>query len=309
LPAEKSSGHDGMKDSGVVRGRWAAGRYLVAGGPQARALGEWIAGRGFEQYADEAHRLKRHGRRRNKLYSFRLPVTGSEVIMKVFRIDPRYRRGRKADLLVRQLLGRDYNRNAFLCCLAMRRAGLPVARPLAWWSWKQKGLFGGSSVFLYEKIAADRSLDDFCRAIRENSGGDAGRLLNAVKRKLARELHRMHSAGIRHRDPQAINILVDAPPSGEPEQATFHFIDYDSCSRTRVAIQPIRKFFDIRDLCVIYQDEFGPHDLLDLYPGCERTALWHTVLRFWQHGGFAPWRSTPWPGIEKARRMSGKKTR
>ncbi len=294
-----------MKNGEMIRGAYASGRYLVADIPQARALESWIAERGFQRYANESYRLKRHGRRRNKLYSFHLPVADSEVIMKVFRIDPRYRRRRKMDLLARQWLGRDYNRNAFLCCLAMWRAGLPVARPLACWSWNEKGLFGRKSVFLYEKIKADRSLDDLCRDIRENNRDDAKRLLDAVQHKLVRELHRMHNAGIRHRDPQAINILVDAPPSNEIEQATFYFIDYDSCSRTRVLVPLVRKFFDLRDLRGIYLDQFGPHDLLDLYPGGGQTAIWHTVLTFWQHGGFTPWRSTPWPQMEKTRRTGG----
>ena len=277
----------------ITRGKYASGRYLVADDAPPELV-EWITEQKFARYEDEQHLLKRHGRRRNRLYSFHLPAARSDVVMKVFQIDPRYKRSRRIDLLIRRLLGKDYNRNAFLRCRAMRAAGLPVAKPLAYWSYKGRGLFGAKSFFLYQKIPSEQSLDDLCRAIREKDRGDAERLLACVREKVLHEIWRMHEAGFRHGDPQTINILVKAPstPSArEIEQATFTFIDYDRCSRAEVRVPFIKKFFDLRDLRVLYIDRFGPHELLDSGPDGKQAAIWHTVLSFWQYGGFTPWRS------------------
>ena len=282
-----------MSEQAILRGKYAAGRYLVAG-DAPRGLVAWIGDQGFARYEDEEHLLRRHGRRRNRLYSFHLPTAQGDVVMKVFQIDPRYKRSRRLDLLMRWLLGKDYNRNAFLRCRAMRAAGLPVARPLAYWSYKGRGLFGAKSFFLYEKIAAEQSLADLCRAVRENHGGDAERLLAGVREKVLHDVRRLHEAGFRHGDPQTINILVDtpdAPSAREIERATLTFIDYDRCSRARVRIPFVKKFFDLRDLRVLYIDHFGPHELLDSGADGKQAAIWHTVLSFWQYGGFTPWRS------------------
>ena len=289
-PGEKNPDVSGQA---ILRGRYAAGRYLVAG-DAPRELVAWISGQGFARYEEETHLLRRHGRRRNRLYSFHLPAVRGDVVMKVFQIDPRYKRSRRLDLLIRRLLGKDYNRNAFLRCHAMREAGLPVARPLAYWSHKGRGLFGAKSFFLYEKIPGEQSLADLCRAVRENHGDDTERLLTVVREKVLHDVRRLHEAGFRHGDPQTINILADTPdaPSARAiERATFTFIDYDRSARARVRVPFIKKFFDLRDLRVLYIDRFGPHQLLDAGADGKQAAIWHTVLSFWQYGGFTPWRS------------------
>ena len=176
----------------------------------------------------------------------------------------------------------------------MHRADIPVARPLAWWN-TQRGLFDQTSYFLYEKIDADCSLNEWCNAIRQSGGNNIEDLIGAAKTKAMMIVRAMHVAGFRHSDPHGNNFLVKLPVAkglslDDIEQSPYYLIDYDHCTKARVSIAPVKMFFDLKELRRVGIDGTGPHQLLDMYLDGKQSRCAHQVLAFWRRGGFYPWR-------------------
>ena len=293
--ASKTPDRPHVKDDSLIQGRHRTGQYIISGDEAcAEKLRDWITQYGFEQYERETLRFDRHGKTRNKLYSFHLPETECEVVLKTCRPAPEYKWPRRFELALRQSTA-DYNKAAFLGCRMMRRAGMPVARPFAYWN-VRRSLLDQTSYFLYQKIVADCPLNEWCAAIRRSGRDNATELLDAAKTKAMTIVRTMHDAGYRHGDPHGWNFLVKpALTEGglspvDMQQIAYYLIDYDQCTRAMIRIPPIKRFFDLRELRRIDIDGTSAHQLLDIYLAGMRSRYAHAVLAFWRRGGFHPWR-------------------
>ena len=217
--------------------------------------------------------------------------------MKTCHPTPEYKWLRQFELALRQHL-RDYNKTAFLGCRMMYLAEIPVARPFAYWN-SRRSLFDQTSYFLYEKVASDCSLDEWCKTIRQSKGqsghDDVAALLKAAKAKAMKIVKAMHDAGFRHGDPHGNNFLVNPPTTkkllpSDIEKTPYYLIDYDHCTRASVRFPPVKRFFDLRELRRISIDGVGPHQMLDVYLDDRHSRYAHAVLEFWRRGGFNPLR-------------------
>ena len=282
-----------MKDKSLIRGRHDTGQYIIAGNePCAEDIRDWILKGGFRQYEKQALRFGLRGRSKNKLYSFHLPETGCEVVMKTCHPAPEYKWPRQFELALRQYF-RDYNKTAFLGCRMMYLAEIPVACPFAYWN-VRRSFFDQTSYFLYQKIQSDYSLNEWCKTIRQSGYDNAADLIEAVKAKAIKVVKAMHDAGFRHSDPHGNNFLVKPVTTAsllpcDIEKTAYYLIDYEHCTRATIQIPLIKRFFDLREFRRIHIDEAGPHQLLDIYLDGKQSRYAHAILEFWHRGGFHLW--------------------
>ncbi len=143
-----------------------------------------------------------------------------------------YRRRRPLD--PRDALGRSKALRSLLAAEALRRRGLPAARPLAAWSAPGRGSF-----LLLEDLPRHRPLHE---AVLQVSGEERRRLLEEVACLVAR----LHRSGVAYRDLKPSNLLVDLQaPAGE----RLRLLDHD---RNRFRRPPVRLRQRARDLAALH---------------------------------------------------------
>lgn len=288
VPQDRSNALSPRRPQGRPRGK-----CVVSPEPEVAAfLSEWIAADDFAAY-ERPDCVLNHGgcRPRNRLYEFRLPQIRRKVVMKVSRIDPRYRLSRKIDLFVTGLY-KDYNEVGFHGATALHAAGLPVAEPLAFWT-RRRGLFDKRSYFLYRKTPGQTSVGELLR----ETAGDVKDRNRRVAEKLVAVLKRIHAANLRHGDFHTNNVQMHFPrpdaPGKTPKEiaedvsdAVYYLLDYDKVSKAGITAPWIKKIRDLKDLSLLFVPGVGDEELLEMYLGEAPPPRWSRVFRFWRNGGF-----------------------
>ena len=265
---------------------------LIAGAnilpQQLEALRKWIADLQFEQYESAEYILASTQKRpHNRLYDFRLPMTEHRVVMKVVHINKQYNWMRRLHALLKHYLRRDANYKAFSSCCRAYRRKLATPMPIAYWQ-KRDGIAEVKSYFLYRYIENGVPWLEVSEKLKSAEDSEAKLHEDLLKKKIIDAVKSLHSAGIRHGDMVAHNILICHPhiqPNTDYTQAKVCFIDYDRSSIARIT-QPafLKQCFDLRDLRKIYINDACPHDLLSIYLADNYQRCWKAVLAFWQLG-------------------------
>lgn len=268
-------------------------KYIVSAEPETSAfLSEWIVSGGFIPYERSDHALNHDGGRpRNRLYEFHLPRIRREVVMKVSRIDPRYRLSRKIDLFVTGLY-KDYCKVGFLGAKALYAAGLPGAEPLAFWTCR-RGIFDKRSYFLYRKLPGQTSV----KKLLQKAGNEHKDCHLRLAKKLVSIIRRIHAANLRHGDFHAGNVQVHFPSpteasaapasAAEIQDAAYYVLDYDKVSKVAVTTPWIKRIGDLKDLSLLTIPAVGDDELLKMYFGASPPPRWSRTFKFWRNGGFS----------------------
>ena len=269
------------------KGRYKDGQYItVPDSEYAEILANWITSGDFTAYEDERFRLKQaQGRPRNLLYSFHLPGMQQATVMKVSHISPRYRLSRKIDLFITGLY-KDYCRISFHGAMALHEQDLPVARPLAFWTFKQ-GCFRKKSYFLCNKLPGSQSLKQLLESCRQNNSHPD---FHGMARKLASLVRSIHAAGLRHGDLHTGNFLVHAtePPGSQAKKMpefNFFLVDYDKCSEARLKHPWIKTVYDLKDLSSLVMPTVRDEEWLEMYFNETPTPRSIRIFGFWKNGG------------------------
>ncbi len=282
-----AQGHSKLTSPAACRGGYRRGRYVVSPEPEIRTfLTGWIASEGFIPYERPDAALNHDGSRpRNRLYTFHLPQIQREVVMKVSRIDPRYRLSRKIDLFLTGLY-KDYCKISFRGAAALYAAGLPVAEPLAFWTCK-RGILDKRSYFLYRKLPGQTSVKKLLQKA-ENEPKD--HYLQLAK-KLVSIIKRIHDANLRHGDFHTKNVQAHFPrptataPAEKIQDAAYYVLDYDKVSKTKITTPWIKRIGDLKDLSSLTIPAVGDDELLEIYLGTPPPPRWSRTFKFWRNGG------------------------
>ena len=259
-------------------------------------LKTWVTERKFDSYVDEKYRMKRHTRKRNKLYSFIHPVSGKEVILKVSKIDKQYNFLRRINLLVSTFFS-DYNSRAFNGSIQLKNIGINCANPVAYWTEYSNSLFRRKSYFMYEKIHASHSLFSFTQELLLENNKTNDELLIHLANKTINIIQHIHKAGFRQGDPHPGNFLI-SPPSqninnlsiNEINHMDMFIIDLDKFCKAKPLGRTLKRFFDLRCMRRCTLGPYNQYDMLKFYLQDEYSAIWDNVLRFWIRGGFNPFK-------------------
>ena len=261
-------------------------------------LKNWVVEKKFNNYIDQKHRMQRHTRKRNKLYSFHHPIQNKEVILKVSTIDKQYPLLRRINLLLSTLFS-DYNFRAFKGSIELRNIDISCAKPIAYWT-ESNLIFRKKSYYLYEKIQADHSLFSFSQILLENKNNEE--VFNKLAIKTTDIIRCIHEAGFRQGDPHPGNFLVATPTSesshysiDEVSNMNMYIIDLDKFCIAKSFGHTIKRFFDLRCMRRCTLGPYNQHEMLKLYLQNEHSKVWDYVLSFWIRGGFNPykWFKTP----------------
>ena len=247
----------------------------------------WITSGDFIACEDEQFRMHQaQGRPRNILYSFHLPEMQQEVVMKVSHISSRYRLSRKIDLFITSLY-KDYCKISFYGAMALHDRNLPVARPLAFWTFRQ-GFLRKKSYFLCSMLPDGQPLKQLLQSLPKN---DLGCDFHATAEKLVAIIKNIHAADLRHGDLHTGNIYVHAPRPAAGEQTkkssdfSFSLVDYDNCSKTRIKIPWMKKIYDLKDLSRLVIPTVRDEELLEMYFDATPSPHSIRIFRFWKNGG------------------------
>ena len=251
-------------------------------------LPQWITTRGFATY-EQVQFLLRHteGRPRNKLYSFYLPEIQQEVVMKVSHINPRYRLSRKIDLFLTSLY-KDYCKIGFCAASMLHSHNLPVARPLAFWTFR-KTFSDKKSYFLCARLPGEQSVKQL---LHSSETGDFDDGFHTLAEKTVAIIKSVHAAGLRHGDLHLGNIHSHFPRSTPGSKQTkdisdaeLFLLDYDNCSKTRIKIPWVKTLYDLKDLSLLTIPTVKDEELLGMYFNTPPTPCSLMAFRFWKNGG------------------------
>ena len=269
------------------KGRNRHGQYIVTHDSEhADFLTRWIASGDFIAYEDEQFCLRQaEGRVRNILYSFHLPRIQQEVVMKVLHISPRYRLLRKIDLFITGLY-KDYCKISFCGAMALYSHNLPVAKPLAFWTFKQ-GFFSKKSYFLCYRLPGKLSVKQLLRSLQANEFDFD---FHAMARKLVALVRSIHTAGLRHGDLHTGNILADVTEleieqSGKRSDFSYFLVDYEKCSKVRIKTSWVKTLYDLKDLSSLVIPTVDDETLLEMYFGSVPSSHSVKIFKFWKNGG------------------------
>ena len=244
----------------------------------------WIREREFCQYEKPRHRVERAVSNRVMVYMLTLPWNNQQVVMKVSSINPLYNRRRKAELLIRNLIKKDYNLQAFEGCRALRKNKILVACPLAFWS-TGTGL-SRKSYFLYNKIDKTTSCNQLIESLNREHKNESRRHKIGLLKKLIEIVHTIHNTGWRHGDLVPKNFLLDLPCDINLINTDIYLIDYDECHRAKIKLSFIKKFYDLKCLRGLRKIGLPYRDILVTYQNGQHSRFWYWVLLFWIRGGF-----------------------
>lgn len=259
-------------------------------------LKTWIIEREFDIYVDEKYRMKRHTRKRNKLYSFIHPTFNKEVVLKVSNIDKQYNFLRRINLLISTFFS-DYNLRAFNGSIQLKNIGINCANPVAYWTESSSSIFSKKSYYMYEKIHASHSLHSFSEELlRENKNAN-DELIAQLANKTVAIVRHIHKAGFRQGDPHPGNFLVSPPTQNisklnidELSNMSMFMIDLDKFCKAKPLGQTLKRFFDLRCMRRCTLGPYNQHDMLKFYLRDEYSTTWKNVLSFWIRGGFNPFK-------------------
>ncbi len=271
--------------------KYALGNYIIHPRHTNNAsLLNWIKELQFEQYEQPKHRLQKHTRKRNTLYSFNLPAVNKEVILKVSQISTHYNWRRTLNLFISGLL-KDYSLNAYYGAIGFERIGVSSTRVLAHWTCKRQQ-HRTKSYLLYEKVQASMSVYELCEditAVNQN----ANSIIPKIAEKLAGIVRNIHANNMRHGDPHAGNFLVNLPgkelanlQDESVEEMEFTLIDLDKIQFVRNQPNWLKKIFDLRCLRRFRVYNLEGVEGLAYYLGKPPSLLQKLILAFWMRGGF-----------------------
>ena len=212
--------------------------------------------------------------------------------MKVSQISKEYKFWRRVDLFITSLF-KDYNYNSYNNSVRLQSAEIDTIIPIAYWTYGFSW-FKRKSYFLYEKVEYDITVAELCNKIITSNVQNKNELIEAVTNRCISIVKKIHAANIRHDDPHGGNILTNLKLStpikfkvSDIENARFTLIDNDRCTSTRVSVDIVKRFFDLKCLTRFNICQISPQNLLRLYLGKEYTPYWWQVFKFWKSGGFS----------------------
>jgi len=261
----------------------------------------WVAKRKFDSYVDEKYRMKRHTRKRNKLYSFIHPVFDKEVVLKVSNIDKQYNFLRRINLLISTFFS-DYNFRAFNGSIQLKNIGINCANPVAYWTESTNSLFRNKSYYMYEKIHASHSLFSLSQELLLEDNKTSSELFTQLAIKTTDIVRHIHKAGFRQGDPHPGNFLISPPTQdfsnlniNEISDTDMFIIDLDKFCKSKPLGRTLKRFFDLRCMRRCTLGPYNQYDMLKFYLHDEYSTTWKCVLIFWIRGGFNPikWLRTP----------------
>jgi serine/threonine protein kinase len=266
--------------------RYAHGTYIICDDVRyAGAVHDLVTGLRFRQLQCSRNRCYRAAtRRRNSLYCFYFGPAGGALVMKVSRLHPDERLGRKLDWYLRRLR-KDYGREAFNGALWLQAAGINTARPVACWSYG-KSWWDRESYFLYERVEGE-SIDRYIERSRHAASPYQRLVSTCMVEKVVEMTKHLHTRGLRHTDIHSGNVLAEfdaqcCPPDRQAILAGLrvYLIDTDHVRKARVRLPVIKRFVDLRCLRGIDFRDYGRKRFLRDYLGND-SRIWWWALHFW----------------------------
>lgn len=270
------------------KGSYKHGKYIVGSDSEtADFLTDWIVAVRFKEYEREEFRIS-HGksRRRNKLYSFRPPPMRQDLVMKVSRISPDYKLSRRIDLFLTGLY-KNYSKVSFHGARALHERRLPVAEPLAFWTYKESFLVK-RSYFLCRRLPGVSVSNLLSDPTTKYSAADC----RGLAEKLIKMIRGVHAAGLRHGDFKTDNVQIDRPrlvseSSENPlSDGRVFLLDYDNVSKTRIKLPWLKKIYDLKDISRLSIPAVGYEELLDMYFDGHASPRWRRTFIFWKKRNF-----------------------
>ena len=272
-------------------GRYQHGHYILSKSvTEPERLVHWISQLGFNEFEQPSYDLNKPCRPRNTIYSFRCPGENNDWVMKVSQVNKRYRLARKIDLFLTGLY-KDYAKVGFYGAQALYDCGVPVAKPLAFWTFG-KNLFNKKSYFLCEKVPGEQTLVHWFESQYPSVQSEV--CATAIAEQVIALVRKIHDCCLRHGDIHTGNFCIDAPELTVPGHITaeqlaairLYLLDYDNCSRTKLRVSWIKRFFDIRELVNLRIPNVNDEQLLTMYFDGKPKSEWLQVFYFWKCGGF-----------------------
>ena len=252
----------------------------------------------FRNFEQQTYLANTSGRPRNNIYFIQSLFDNTPWVMKVSHINPQYKLRRKIDLFLTGLY-KDYAKVSFRGAKALYECGIPVAKPLAFWTFK-KNLFNKQSYFLSEKAAGEQTITRWLKSRQavhtlKNDPAEIVEWFGIVANKIIDTTRKMHNCYLRHGDLHLGNFYIEIPITNrergmnirnKSSSTEIHLLDYDSCSETRIRIPLIKLFFDLKDLCKLYIPDISDEQLLTTYLGYPPSSSAKIMFYFWRRGGF-----------------------
>jgi len=237
--------------------------------------------------------MDRHTRKRNNLYSFKHPITNTEVILKVSKIDKQYKFLRRINLRISTLFN-DYNFRAYKGGLLLKNIEVSCAKPLAYWT-ESGFIYRKKSYYMYEKVNSNDLLYSFSQKLLLESDKNTEALFSQLAKKTVHIVKKIHDAGFRQGDPHPGNFLISPPNKNinqlnveDIDQTEMFIIDLDKFSVAKPLGNTLKTFFDLRCMRRCTLGPYKQHDMLKFYLQEDYSKTWSAVLSFWIRGGFNP---------------------
>ncbi len=289
----------------LLHGKYSPGTYTVVSSLQEKnKLIEWIKRGEFREFERGQFHILSYGRPSNTLYAFFLPYHPTKLAMKKTTVNFRYRLSRRIEIWFYCLLG-IYARRAFVGSCLLHSEGIPVPRPLAYWTFRHgwKKWFITDNYFLYEYQSGETIVNIRGQFAQDNRYAD--QLHCTCTCKMAAFIKKIHIAGLRHGDAYAGNFLVNAPQGTESlpdiKLVSLCLLDNDKAERAKrwhIRAPAVKHFFDFSDLAKAVPSRYAmvrvetyamdggtSRSPLRVYLGREPTGYDRWLLRFWQSGG------------------------
>lgn len=272
------------------------GKFIISPAQvNSEKLNNWVKNKEYEQYTIEKHRMHRHTRKRNKLYTFEHPILNKEIILKVSHIDKQYKLLRRLNLALSTLFV-DYNFRAFSGGLLLQDIGINCPKPIMYWI-ETNSIFCRKSYYMYEKVEADHTLYSFSKLAIEQNRNATNEAYRPLAEKVIHIVKLIHNAGLRQGDPHPGNFLVSFTNSEreniceiDVERIDFTIIDLDKFNVAKPIGKTLKRFFDLRCLRRCTLGPYDQYDMLKLYLQHEYSNAWKLVVYFWIRGGFNPFK-------------------
>ncbi len=270
------------------RGKYKRGKYIVGSDSEtADFLADWITSARFREYEREEFRISPgKGRPRNKLYSFRPPPIRQDLVMKVSQISPDYKLSRKIDLFLTGLY-KNYSKVSFYGARALYERRLPVAEPMAFWTYRESFLVK-RSYFLCRRLPGVSVKDLLAEPPQKYSVADYRRLAE----KLVKVIRDVHDSGLRHGDFKTGNVQVDHPrlvsesSANKISNGRVFLLDYDNVSKARIKIPWVKKIYDLKDLSRLSIPTVSYEELLEIYFDGPASSRSLRTFKFWKKRDF-----------------------
>ena len=272
------------------RQRYSKGHFCIREGlASAPELERFIRELRFLDVDDSTRIRTPSQRKRHRLYYFHFPSLDVPCVLKVDQVDSGYSWLRRQELRLTGLL-RDNARRSYEGALALEQAGLETMRPLAHWTYRVSRFYR-EGYFLYQAIETDLGIKRYRDSIADAPSPKQLENFNQLIEMMARLTRRMHDAGLRHGDIVTGNFLVaghERDKAGElliTDATRVYLIDTDHIKKARIALSPIKHFFDLYCLRRLDFDDEGVRFFLRRYYDRPDVNISRS-LRFWERGGF-----------------------